>query len=257
MGDSGGAKTKSTSTNQQTATVELPTWYSAKLEDLANRGQAVWNSRWYEQYPSMYVGMDPATTRGLGMVEGVAGARGGSAVPRAALSEWQKTVGGEYLNPDTNPWLRDVADRAGYEAEQRINSQYARGGASGGGVYANALADAQTQMRSQLYADNFQAERQRMQAALGLAPTMENLQYADAARLGMVGLRREEDALSKATEANRQYMKPWDESQRYADLLYGNPAQRAITATETGKVDSKSDTNNRFDWAAFVGGLLG
>lgn len=253
MGNSGGSTQVSRETTSQR--IQMPAWYSGKLADLATHGKWLQDSRWGEQYPSLYTGMDPATVRALGMAEGVAGQAGGSMVPGAALGEWQKTVGGEYLNPASNPWLRDVADRAGYQAEQRINSQYALGGAANGGAYANALADAQVQGRNALYAENYQAERQRMQAALGLSPMMENLQYSDAARLGMVGQRREEDALAKVAEANRQYMKPWDETERYASLLYGSPSQREVSVS--GVSDRKSDQSNKFDWAAFVGGLLG
>lgn len=256
MGSSGGAKTKQSQSANNTTRIELPEWYSGQLQTLANSGSSLWSARSGEAYPTMYTGLDPATTRGLLMVEGVAGARTGSRVPRSALDEWQKTVSGGYLDPASNPWLSEVAKRAGYEAEQRVNSQYAVGD-GGGGAYANALADAMTGTRASLYDANYQAERARMQAALGMAPTMENLQYADAARLGMVGQRREEDALAKAAEANRQYMKPWDEIGRYSDLLYGNPAQKAITASESGTTKTTTDQKNKFDWAAFVGGLLG
>lgn len=257
MGSSGGSKTKSSQTANTTTRIELPVWYEGQLHSLTDRGANLLSARYGEAYPSMYVGMDPATTQGLSMVQGIAGEQGGSAVPRAAIGEWKKTVSGDYLRPESNPWLSEIARRAGYEAENRINSQYATGEGASGGAYANALADAQTQLRGTLYGDNYQAERARMQAALGMSPTMENLQYADAARLGMVGQRREEDALAKATEANRQYQKPWDEIARYSDLLYGNPAQRAVTASESGTKSEKTNQSNKFDWAAFVGGLLG
>lgn len=255
MGSSGGADTSSKGNRKNVTRVELPAWYDAELRNLNSRARAVYDWKDREAYPSMYTGMDPATTRGLGMVEALAGS--GSGVPRDALSEWGKTVRGDYLDPASNPWLRDVADRAGYEAEQRVNSQYATGGASSGGAFANALADAQVGTRNALYADNYQAERARMQAALGMAPMAENLQYADAARLGMVGQRREEDALARAAEANRQYQKPFDDLSRYAEAVYGNPIQRAVTASEKGSSTERSSQKNAFDWAAFVGGLLG
>jgi len=257
MGSSGGAKTSGTENKNGTTRIQLPAWYEGQLKDLAIGAQGIYGGRQWQAYPSMYVGMDPATQRGLSMAENTAGRSGGSMVPGAALGEWQKTVSGGYLDPNSNPWLRDVANRVGYEAENRINSQYATGGAANGGAYANALADAQMQSRSALYNANYQDERSRMQAALGMAPTMDSLQYADAARLGMVGQAREQDALAKAAEANRQYQKPWDEMAKYADVLYGNPAQRAVTATETGVTTNKTEQKNKFDWAAFVGGLLG
>jgi len=256
MGNSGGATTKATNGTNNVTRVQLPAWYEGQIQSLANAAQGIYGQRSGQAYPSMYVGMDPITQRGLGMVERTAGAHGGSMVPGAALSEWQRTVGGEYMRPDSNPWLREIADRAGYEAENRVNSQYATGGASMGGAYANALADAQTGTRASLYGANYEAERARMQAALGMAPMAENLQYADAARLGMVGQRREEDALTKAAEANRQYMKPWDEMGKYADVLYGNPAQREVTASESGVKTEKTTQKNKFDWAAFTGSLF-
>jgi hypothetical protein len=256
MGDSGGKTTKATGFRTNIAEVQLPAWYNTALQDFQNSALGIYNQKRATPPPSMYVGLDPATSRALSMTEATAGGQYGSQVPRSALAEWQKTLSGGYADPAANPWLRAVADRAGLETEGRVNAAYATGGAAGGGAYANALADALTQERTQLYAQNYDAERQRQIAALGLTPLMEQMQYADAARLGSVGARREEDALAKATEENRQYMADWDALGRYQDALFGNPAQRAITATESGTSQERTDQSNKFDWAAFLGGLF-
>lgn len=254
MGDSGGAKVSGS--NSSINRIELPDWYKQYPWEAASQAQAVYRMQTNDMYngngpPSLYVGMDPATQRALGMVENQIGA-GQSGVPQTAIDEWSKTMRGEYLG--NNPWLDDIAKRAGYAAENRLNSQYGAGQGFGGSAWSGSLADALTQTNAQLYGDNYQQERNRMGQYLGFAPQAENLQYANATRLGMVGQRREEDQMAKQIEENRQYNKLWDPLEKYASLVYGNPGQKEATVYESGKSSSKQ--SNAFDWAAFVGGII-
>lgn len=247
MGDSGGATTKNTGSS----TLRLPEWYSGHLNEVANQGRDLYH--WYtgdaRNQPSLYVPQSAATKQGLAMQAQTA--QNGQVAP-AAQSEWLKTIQGQYLDPKSNPWLRDVADRAGYEAENRINSQYGSSGRAGSGAYANALADAQVGTRNALYAQNYTNERGNMMGALGMAPQQQSLQYADSAALRDVGAANEADQMANQVEQQRIYNTPWEVAGKYASILYGNPTQKEGTTTTT----QRSSQSNKFDWAAFVGGLL-
>ena len=113
------------------------------------------------------------------------------------------TLGGDYMSG--GPGFDAFADAAWSSVRPGVDSQFARGGRTGGAAHGEALGRGFGRAMAPLY----DAERGRqMQAAFG-APGMAMADYQDMGMLGQVGAQREAKAQQYASEpANRlsQYM---------------------------------------------------
>jgi hypothetical protein len=95
----------------------------------------------------------------------------------AAIAANNKTLGGDYLNASTNPYIQDIAQRAAGMAAMNSNAAFSGAGRTGSGLagyYAGkGAADAANSVFYQNYAD----ERNRMLQASGQAPGLETASY--------------------------------------------------------------------------------
>ena len=110
-----------------------------------------------------------------------------------AESQLSKTINGDYLSPDSNPYLRGTYDAAaGRMADAYKNGTGAQtnaaagfGGAFGGsaplelaGIQSRALGDSLGSFANSLYGGNYQTERGRQLNATFAAPTLAGAQQA-------------------------------------------------------------------------------
>jgi len=193
--------------------------------------------------PDMYVGISPDRQIALDQIR--ATALGGSGVPRSALDEFNRTMRGTYLSPDANPHINEIMQRAGSAAGAAPVSGFASAGRFGSGAMANAVADALVSTRANIAGQNYQQERNRMMQLAGLAPQMNELQYADAMRLGQVGDQYEADQHARNAELMRQRMSPMQEYNMFLQTLSGNPL--------TAEANMQSTTTTMDPMAAIAG----
>jgi hypothetical protein len=197
--------------------------------------------------PSQYVGISPERGNALQQMLQIA-QRGG--VAGSAIPEWQKTISGAYLNPDSNPFLAEIVRRSVGAAAGAPVSGYASAGRFGSGAMANAVADASQATASRIYGANYMQERQNMLAALGLTGGMQELQYADPRIAGQVGLQYEQDTANQQAEALRQFQWPYAKLEQFQSFLTGNPLM--------AQSSSASTTTQPFKWGtALLGGIGG
>tara|TARA_Y100001963_G_scaffold17154_1_gene21126 strand:+ start:167 stop:1024 length:858 start_codon:yes stop_codon:yes gene_type:complete len=149
---------------------------------------------------STVVPFNPNTQAGLDAMK--ARATAGSPLVTAAQTLTKNTMAGDYLSPDTNPYLKsamDAATRPMTEAFTQdvmpsIDAAFSGGGRYGSGLQANqqaraaedylqALGDAGSKMAYSNYAD----ERGRQMTAAAAAPAMAELDYLDPSRLIDIG----------------------------------------------------------------------
>lgn len=98
-------------------------------------------------------------------------------------NQLQRTAAGDFLTPDSNPFIKSVADRAADTAQARINAQFgAAGRSNGSGLYAQLFSQGIGDAANSVYASNYENERQRQLAAQGQLLTSE--QAAREAALG-------------------------------------------------------------------------
>jgi hypothetical protein len=111
--------------------------------------------------------------------------RQGSPVNAAASQQLIDTLSGKYLG--SNPYLSSVIDQASGDVNRNYDAVAARSGSFGNsGVESarfKALADSANSIRYQDYG----TERNRMQSAIGMAPSIANQDYVDANALTGAG----------------------------------------------------------------------
>ena len=93
-----------------------------------------------------------------------------------AIAENNKTLSGAYLDPNTNPYLKDIANRLGGIAGSTSIGQFGSGRSDSGlsSYYAGkGAADAS----GEIYANNYANERANMGAAASRAPSLESARY--------------------------------------------------------------------------------
>jgi hypothetical protein len=115
-------------------------------------------------------------------------ARGGSPLTTAAQGLATKTIEGGFLG--SNPHLDATFERAALQTQNQLASQFAGSGRN---------IDASRNLRSQelndlatgIYGGAYDAERNRMQDAMGAAAPLANQDYVDLGQLAQVGAGRE------------------------------------------------------------------
>jgi hypothetical protein len=235
MGLFGGDKTVTQSTTRIDPALESQGEYAL--------GQARTLYDQQQPLPSMYTPMSPQRQQALGSMEQIAGNR---AVSDPAMAEYQKTMSGQYMNPDSNPYLGDMVNRSVGAAMGSQTSGFASGGRFGSGAMSNAMADAGTATAERIYYGNYNAERNRQQQMMGMAPMMDQMQYSPEMMQGQIGAEYEQDELAKRMEAMRQYENPYAQLEQYQSYLTGNP----LMASSFGG----GAASRKFDWGSALTG---
>lgn len=179
-------------------------------------------------------------------------AMSGSPVVNAAQQQQLNTINGQYLNPDTNPYLQQTYD----QAADRVTDSFARGtaaqtdarftreGAFGGsawneiqGANQQALGDSLSGLAANIYGNNYANERSRQQQAAQFSPNFAAQDYRDAeALLNVGGMQQQQgqqylsDDYSRFQQA-QQY--PYQQFQTFGQLFNPNLGSSA-TQTQPG-----------------------
>lgn len=111
----------------------------------------------------------------------------GDAAINAGYGNVLSTLNGNYLDPSTNPYLRQNVDTAMNQAMGQINSQFNRPGAFGSTAHQGVAANQLGNIAAQMYGQNYAAERGNQVNAWNAAPTYGNMAYQDASQLMNAG----------------------------------------------------------------------
>lgn len=164
-----------------------------------------------------------------------------SQVNPLAEQQLMKTLGGGYLNG--NPYMDKALNYALDPVQQNINSQFAQAGRYGSGAQAGVLARELGGLRSQAYMQNYEAERARQNAAMGMAPQFQQAMDArnnmQAGLLGKVGQARDIKAqqMIDADKARFDFaqQEPWQRMQNYMSLISPGAGMGGTTTTTQEK----------------------
>lgn len=195
-------------------------------------------------------------------------ARSGSGLMNAGRDTMTSTARGDFLNPESNPYLKSTYDAAARPMVENYRAAVAPGvdaGATAAGRYGSGawnneharkedgLARGLGDLSTSIYGGNYQAERGRQMQAAGMAPEYAQADYGDAQMLGQVGAQREAQAGRELQdEVNR-----WDFDQNEEASRLGNYA--ATVQGNYGRTEQTSQPIYRqggggSDW---LGGLMG
>ncbi|MCD6674839.1 MAG: hypothetical protein LT106_18555 [Burkholderiaceae bacterium] len=160
----------------------------------------------FNPYP--YETVAPFTADQLSAMDMVRGQATGAQNPLygAAQQQTMDTIGGNYLTPESNPYLQQTFDTAANRVTDafsrgtaaQTDARFARAGAFGGSAWneaqqANqtALGDSLSGLAANLYGNNYAQERARQQQAAQFAPslagTISSQGYRDADALLNIG----------------------------------------------------------------------
>ena len=129
-------------------------------------------------------------------------AMAGSPVTNAAQGQALSTIQGDYLNPQTNPYLQQTydlaADRMGDAFSRgtaaQTDANFSRAGAFGGSAWQEAqegnqraFGDSLANLGNQVFGQNYQRERQNQLGMTQFAPNLAAQDYRDAEALLNVG----------------------------------------------------------------------
>lgn len=240
----GSKKTKTTSK------IELPLNLFTKSTNAINNLESAYNQVAATAAPSQYVQFDPATSSAMNRYSNLANTT--SEVPGYVLDEYRKTIEGKYLSPESNPYIREIANRASLAAANPVHSGFATAGRFGSGAYGNALADATAGTTASIYGNAYEAERQRMAQAQNQGGAMTALSNAEGYRQAQtdeyVGRSREANMREYKADQLRAYYEPFQEASMYNQVLAGSPLNQQRTQINKDKTP--------FDWGGAIAGML-
>jgi hypothetical protein len=133
------------------------------------------------------------------------------------------TIGGKYLSPDSNPFLKaSVQDALGL-AGSAFAGQYGGNGGSNlsNSGYQEGLARTLGNVATSAYSNAYGSERQNQLNATQAAPTLD---YANLNQLAGVGAQQE-------NLSQQQYQSPWENLARYQAAIQGNVGNLNTTQT--------------------------
>jgi len=184
-----------------------------------------------------------------GALNGFAG-NGGLDTGYIDQSLLNRTANGDFLTAgSSNPYIQSVANQAADAAQARINAQFGSAGRSNGsGLYAQLFGQGISNAADQVYAQNYENERQRQ---IGAQNTLLNSQQAAreaalARQFGAQGNIFNAENSSAENAAQRQY--------GAASSIFGaqnsaaeNAASRASTAYEAERQRQQAAANGLID----------
>lgn len=172
----------------------------------------------------------------------------GSPLTGAAQGQLTQTLRGDYLSPQSNPFLQSTINTAIDPLIQNyqdiitpgLTSQFARGGRFGGGLHADAQGRAAEGLLNQignistnLAGQNYQQERQRQIQGMLFAPQLAQQDYFDINQLGAAGsildAQRQAEINAEIDRFNYGQRAPFDFTSEYLGIL--NTAPGGTTST--------------------------
>lgn len=166
------------------------------LKEIYGLAQNLFQGDPYQYGPDREAGLTEPMQSALGRIENLSSL--GAPGVRQAQDLNARVMGGEFLSPESNPYLRANFDEAARGVTRQfqesvmptLNTRFAQGRTQQD-VGQNAMTAAQGRaqdelgrnlsgLASRMYGDNYAAERTRMQEAQRMAPSLLSAQYSGA-----------------------------------------------------------------------------
>jgi len=125
------------------------------------------------------------------------------------------TAQGDYLNPDTNPYLSYFAQKAQEQALPTYDTSAINAGRYGSNSYYSGKNNLLSDIANNIYGNAYQGERQNQLSAAQLLPQIYEMDYNDYSKLLDAGNTRR-------TYAEQATNEPWTRLQTYQGLINNN-----------------------------------
>lgn len=211
-------KSKNKSSSSSSSSGSTSVWKNQQPAFNALYGGAMGNMGQNYQYgQNRYAGMGGNTEQAIGAAGGMF--RQGQANVGAASGQFQSTMQGDYLSPDSNPYLQqqyDVGSRnmtkSFYDATNALGSRMEASGRSGGGIAGNRqsqleenLATGLGDFGAQLYGQNYARERGIMAGMAGQAGAINAAGWQNNMGLSASGDREQMNRQGQLQDQNDRF----------------------------------------------------
>jgi len=238
---------------------ETRTLVNPTIEPYLNYGLTQAQQLYQGGGPQYYTGetfVAPSQTTQAGVQALETRALAGNPLTGLAQQQVQGTLGGAYLGG--NPFFQGAFAPAAAAAKTQfqdtlgnITSKASLAGRYGSGAMGNLqdratgqYAQALTNTAGNLAYQNYEAERQRQQQAIGAAPQLAATDYQDINQLLQAGQLREgyqgQQLGADITRFNFLQNQPQQNLQNYLSLVYGNPLGRVGSTSTSGYADTSA-----------------
>ena len=220
---------------KQTSTQTSAPWTGLQpyLTDYLKRGQET-TQRPYNFYNGDTVaGFAPEQELGFNL--GTQRALSGSPTLNAANKNITGTLNGDYLSPNSNPYLRQNVDQAMGDVQTRVNSQFNNNN-FGSSAHQELLTRNLGDVANNMYGQNYSNERSNQLSAAGQAPGLANADYLDPQVLQGIGSQRQGLANQYLGNASEQFDGaaefPYKQLERYGKVVNNGSGQGGTTTTQ-------------------------
>lgn len=230
----GGGGGKGGGGESQTTVQKADPWEGVQpyLKDYLQLGQQVTQNPYNFYNGDTVAGFAPEQELGFNL--GTQRALAGSPTLNAANTNIAGTLQGNYLSPESNPYLQATADRALGDVQSRINSQFNNNN-FGSTAHQETLQRGLGEQANALYGQNYANERGNQLQAAGLSPTLAASDYADANYLQGIGAQRQGLANqfmgNAATQFGNAANFPYEQLQRYGNVVSQGTGQGGTTTS--------------------------
>jgi hypothetical protein len=247
--EGGGSKQSSSpSTTTSIQKSEPPAFVRPYSTELMERGAALSQTPYSPYQGQKIADIAPETLYGLNMT--AERAVNGSPVMNATQQNMAATMNGDYMSPDSNPYLKANVNQALGDVQTRVNSQFNNAN-YGTTAHQETLARSLGDQANQLYGANYSNERTNQMRGAMFAPQLAQADYADASALTGVG-----DAYrSLEQESLNQSLADWTEAQQDPYKKMDTLASTISTASG-GYANSSSSAPNPYQTSP-VAGMIG
>lgn len=241
---------------QTTSTQKSDPWSGSQgyITDYLKRAQTQSTQPW-QQYQGQRIA-DIAPEHQLGMAMTTNRALNGSPDVNAARQNFQKTMSGDFMSPDSNPWLKQTVDTALGDVQTRVNSQFNKPGAFGNTAHQEVQTRSLGDTAANMYGQNYNNERQRQVQSQLFGTQLGEQDYRDAqALMGVGDINRglQQDVLNQQYGDWQQY-KGWPQQQLDA---YRQAVATGMGAGSSGTTTSQQPGYKANPLAGAIGGGLG
>ncbi len=216
------------------------------LTDLLQRGQATSNNPYSFYNGDTVAGFAPEQEAGMNL--GTQRALAGSPTLNAANRNITNTLNGDYLNPNSNPYLKQTVNQAMGDVQGRVNSQFNNNN-FGSSAHQELLTRNLGDAANSIYGQNYTNERGNQLNAANQSIGLSGADYNDANYLQGVGAQRQGLANqylgNSANIYNQAAQFPYDQLSRYQSIVNtGTGTGGTTTTTQPNQSNGSSGLAN-------------
>ncbi len=228
MGGGGGGSSSSTTRT------EIPAWQVPYMQFMMSEAQRQYHTplTYYQGTTIAPFTQEQKTAQQLQTMRALYG----SPIESAAQQQILKTVSGEYVTPENNPYLRHYVQKGFENVVPQINTSATQAGRYGSNAWSQLMGRAMGETVAGIYAPAYESERQRQMQAIQLAPAIAQIDYENISKLAQVGAEKQQMEQALINEAIQRHqfaqMEPWQRLFMLAPLVSAQVGGTTVSTTQ-------------------------